>query len=87
MYISSAARARANSSKAERIRVTAFCQCCGASGSLNGKQLADGWTWEQAGPREWPVCPAHTQAFARQRRIEALTLRDVPKIYGHMAGD
>ena len=85
--ITDAARARANSSKANRIRIVAYCQCCGASGSMNGKQLATGWTWEQAGPREWPVCPVHTQAFARQRRIEALTLRDAPKVYGQMAGN
>ena len=87
MYITSAARARAHSSKALRIRVVAYCQCCGASGNINGKQLGDGWTWEAAGPREWPVCPVHTQAFARQRRIEALTQRDAPKVYGQMAGD
>ena len=85
--ISDAARARAYSAKALRIRVTALCQCCGASGPRNEQQLGDGWTWEQAGPREWPVCPVHTQAFARQRRVEALTLRDTPGVYGQMAGD
>ena len=85
--ITDAARERANSSKANRIRIVALCQCCGASGPRNERRLADGWTWEAAGPREWPVCPVHTQAFARQRRIEALTQRDAPKVYGQMAGD
>ena len=71
--ITDAARARANSAKVQRRRVVAVCMVCGAGGPVVERRLAKGWSWHPTGPRELAVCPRHTQAIERQRRIEALT--------------
>ena len=84
--ISDAARARAYSAKAHMRQMAAICMVCGASGPVAGQKLREGWSWHPTGPGESAVCPRHTLALDRQRRIEALTLRDAPKVYGQMAG-